>query len=62
MTDTVAPSNNESFGAFIEHYYASMNNANGAPSDNAGTKNVSIDLTVPYEPNLFATSTPFNKR
>lgn len=62
VTETLAPSNTESFGAFIEQYYASLNSANGAAT-NATTSTAApsapIDLTSPFEPNLF--TTPFKK-
>lgn len=62
VTETLAPSNTESFGAFIEQYYATLSGANGSVA-NATTSTAApsapIDLTSPFEPNLF--TTPFKK-
>ncbi|TIB36538.1 hypothetical protein E3P84_00894 [Wallemia ichthyophaga] len=68
VTETLAPSNTESFSAFIEQYYESLSDTNrqvvnstiandeAAPAANVNSNanaNGPIDLASPFEPNLF---------
>ncbi|TIB32414.1 hypothetical protein E3P80_00589 [Wallemia ichthyophaga] len=68
VTETLAPSNTESFSAFIEQYYESLSGTNrqvvnstiandeAAPAANVNANanaNGPIDLASPFEPNLF---------